>query len=78
MPAYIMRIVEQIHDPDAMRQYVEQIAPLIAQHGDRYVFVSDRVQAMEGGVQPVMLAAVEFADVDRLRAFWESPGNDAV
>ena len=48
MPAYIMGIVDELLDPEAMRHYVEQIAPLIAQHGGRYVFVSDKVQAIEG------------------------------
>jgi uncharacterized protein (DUF1330 family) len=72
MPAYIVGIVDEVLDPTAMREYVEQIAPLIAQHGGRYVFVSDEVQAIEGDRCPAMLAAVEFADMDRLQAFWAS------
>ena len=72
MPAYVVGIVDEIIDPEAMNQYVEQIAPLFAQHGGRYVFVSDMVQAIEGEFQPAMLAAVEFADMDRLQAFWAS------
>jgi uncharacterized protein (DUF1330 family) len=72
MPAYIMGIVDELLDPEAMRDYIEQIAPLIAEHGGRYVFMSDKVQAIEGDLQPAMLAAVEFADMDRLQAFWAS------
>ena len=72
MPAYIVGIVEELLDPESMRQYVEQIAPFISEHHGRYVFVSDTVQAIEGDLQPAMLAAVEFADMDRLRAFWAS------
>jgi uncharacterized protein (DUF1330 family) len=72
MPAYVVGIVDEILDPEAMSQYVQEIAPLIAQHGGRYVFVSTMVQAIEGELQPAMLAAVEFADMDRLRAFWAS------
>ena len=72
MPAYIVGIVEELLDPEALHDYVEQMAPLIAQHRGRYVFVSDTVQPMEGDLQPAMLAAVEFADMDRLRAFWAS------
>jgi len=72
MPAYIMGIVDEVLDPEAMHHYVEEIAPLIARHGGRYVFVSDKVRAIEGNLQPAMLAAVEFADMDRLQAFWES------
>jgi hypothetical protein len=30
MPAYIMGIVDELLDPEAMRHYIEQIAPLIA------------------------------------------------
>jgi uncharacterized protein (DUF1330 family) len=72
MPAYVMGIVEELLDPEVMRDYVAQIAPYIAQHGGHYVFVSAQVQAIEGDLQPAMLAAVEFADMDRLRAFWAS------
>ena len=72
MPAYIVGIVDELLDPEAMRHYVDQIAPLIDQHGGRYIFVSDKVQAIEGDLQPAMLAAVEFADMDRLLAFWAS------
>lgn len=78
MPAYILGIVDEVRDPDAMNQYVEQIAPFIAQHGGRYIFVSGEVHAIEGELQPAVLAAVEFDDMDRLRAFWESPENAAV
>ena len=70
MPAYIVGIVEELLDPEAMRQYIELIAPLIAEHRGRYVFVSDTVQVIEGDLQPAMVAAVEFADMGRLRAFW--------
>jgi uncharacterized protein (DUF1330 family) len=70
MPAYIVGIVEELLDPEAMRHYIEQIDPLIAEHRGRYVFVSDTVQVIEGDLQPAMLAAVEFADMDRLQAFW--------
>jgi uncharacterized protein (DUF1330 family) len=72
MPAYIVGIVDELLDPEAMRHYVDQIAPLIDQHGGRYIFVSDKVQAIEGDLQPAMLAAVEFADMDQLLAFWAS------
>jgi uncharacterized protein (DUF1330 family) len=70
MPAYIVGIVEELLDPEAMGHYIERIDPLIAEHGGHYVFVSDTVQVIEGDLQPAMLAAVEFADMDRLRAFW--------
>jgi uncharacterized protein (DUF1330 family) len=70
MPAYVVGIVDELLDPEAMRLYIEHIAPLIAEHRGRYVFVSDTVQVIEGDLQPAMLAAVEFADMDRLRAFW--------
>jgi uncharacterized protein (DUF1330 family) len=70
MPAYIVGIVEELLDAEAMGHYIERIAPLIAEHHGHYVFVSDTVQVIEGDLQPAMLAAVEFADMDRLRAFW--------
>ena len=52
MPAYIVGIVEELLDPEAMGHYIEHIGPLIAEHGGHYVFVSDTVQVIEGDLQP--------------------------
>ena len=49
MPAYIVGIVDELLDPEAMGHYIEQIDPLIAEHGGRYVFVSDKVQVDRRG-----------------------------
>jgi uncharacterized protein (DUF1330 family) len=78
MPAYIVGIVDEVRDPDAMNQYVEQMAPLIDRHGGRYVFISGEVHAIEGELQLAVLAAVEFDDMEQLRTFWESPEIDAL
>ena len=52
MPAYIVGIVEELLDPEVMGRYIENIDPLIAEHGGHYVFVSDTVQVIEGDLQP--------------------------
>jgi len=78
MPAYIMGIIEEIHDPEMMGQYVEQVAPVVQQYGGRYVVVSNQVEATEGDLAPAILAALEFADMDQVRLFWASPEYTAI
>ncbi len=78
MPAYLMGVIEEIRDPATFQQYVEQVAPVVAQYGGRYLFVSPQVEAVEGELRPAVVAALEFAGVDERRAFWDSPEYAAV
>jgi uncharacterized protein (DUF1330 family) len=73
-----MGSIEEFHDPATMNQYVEQVAPVVPQYGGPYVFVGGKAEAIEGDVRPAILAAVEFADMAHVRAFWDSPGHAAV
>jgi len=78
MPVYLMGIIEEVTDPATFQQYVEQVAPVVAQYGGRYLFVADRIEAIEGDQQPALVAALEFADAEARRAFWDSPEYTAV
>ncbi len=78
MPAYTRGLSEEIHDPAVMKQGVEQVAPLVAPDGGKYVFVSDQAAAIEGDLQPTILTALEFAGMARVRAFRDAPKDTAV
>ncbi|MDP9371020.1 MAG: DUF1330 domain-containing protein [Chloroflexota bacterium] len=51
---------------------MEQVAPIVAQYGGKYVFVSDQAAAIEADLQPTIPAALKFADMAHVRAFWDS------
>lgn len=78
MAVYLMGIIEEIHDQATFQRYVEQVAPVVAQYGGRYLFVATQVERIEGTLNPAVVAALEFADDAARRAFWDSPEYTAV
>ncbi len=77
MAAYILGIVDEVHDPALLNEYIGQVGPAITAHGGRYIFVSNDIKAIEGDRAPAVLGAVAFADMEQLQTFWESPANTA-
>ena len=78
MAVYLMGIIKEITDPATFQRYVEEVGPVVAQYGGRYLFVADQVQKIEGALGPAVVAALEFDDEEARRAFWESPEYAAV
>lgn len=78
MAVYLMGIIEEIHDQAMFQQYVEQVGPVVAQYGGRYLFVAPRIEHIEGAIRPAVVAALEFDDDAARRRFWDSPEYDAV
>jgi uncharacterized protein (DUF1330 family) len=73
MPAHGIVQIEEVLDPAGLQQYVEQVVPLMAQFGGRYIITSFQTEPLEGGWHPQGIAVVEFETADQLRAFWNSP-----
>ncbi len=78
MAVYLMGIVEEIHDQEMFQRYVEQVGPVVAQYGGRYLFVAPRIESIEGALRPAIVAALEFDDAAARRRFWDSPEYAAV
>ena len=66
MPAYLMGIIEAIHDQEMFQRYVDQVGPVVAQYGGRYLFVAPRIESIEGALRPAIVAALEFDDAAAL------------
>ncbi len=73
MAVYLMGIVEEIHDQELFQRYVEQVGPVIAQYGGRYLFVAPRIERIEGALRPAVVAVLEFDDAAARRRYWDSP-----
>lgn len=73
MPAYLIALPEEIHDPAGLQEYVQQVIPLMAQFGGRYIMTSFAVTPLEGEFSNVGAAVAEFPSMDQLRAFWNAP-----
>ncbi len=72
MPAYVVIEIE-IHDPVRYERYKALAPPSIAAYGGRYLARGGAVETIEGEWRPPRLVILEFPDMARARAWWESP-----
>jgi uncharacterized protein (DUF1330 family) len=72
MSAYLIANIT-VTDPVGFAAYRDQVAPMIATFGGRYLIRGGAVTPVEGepGLQRVVV--LEFPDMARLRAFYDSP-----
>ena len=72
MPAFVVVNVEVLY-PARYERYKQMAPPSIAAYGGRYLARGGAVEAREGDWQPKRLVILEFPDVARARAWWQSP-----
>jgi uncharacterized protein (DUF1330 family) len=71
MSAYIFASVE-ITDPAAYEEYRRRVPAIIAAYGGRYLARGGAVERLEGNAPANRLVIVEFPDMVRLKAFYNS------
>ena len=71
MSAYIFASVE-ITDPAAYEEYRQRVPAIIAAYGGRYLARGGAVERLEGNAPVNRLVIVEFPDMARLKAFYNS------
>ena len=72
MAAYLIANLD-IHDLDVFHQYREQVSPLIAKFGGRYLVRGGDIQTKEGDLGLKRLIVLEFPDMKAAEAFYGSP-----
>jgi uncharacterized protein (DUF1330 family) len=72
MAAYLISDVSA-RDPAALEIYRTRAADSIARYGGRYLVRGGAIEPLEGDWRPRMIVVVEFPDVDRARAWYNSP-----
>ena len=72
MPAYVIVSVD-IHDPQNYERYKSLAPASIALYGGRYLTRAGRVEVLEGQFDPKRFVILEFPDMDRARAWHDSP-----
>lgn len=71
MPAYLIANIE-VTDPVAFETYRAGVPAVIAQYGGKYLVRGGAVTAVEGAPGFKRLVVLEFPDMARLRAFYDS------
>ena len=72
MPAYLVANVE-VTDPAGYEQYKQRVTATIEAFGGRYLVRGGATEVLEGDWMPKRLVILEFADMARLKAWYQSP-----
>jgi uncharacterized protein (DUF1330 family) len=72
MSAYLFANVE-VTDPAGYEQYKQRISATIEGFGGRYLVRGGATEVLEGDWTPKRLVILEFADMARLKAWYQSP-----
>ncbi|HEX7272646.1 MAG TPA: DUF1330 domain-containing protein [Casimicrobiaceae bacterium] len=72
MAAYMLVDI-RVTDPVQYEEYKRLASAAIARHGGRYLVRGGETVVLEGSWQPSRVVVVEFPDLRRARAFYDSP-----
>ena len=72
MAVYLIADIEVL-DAAGFEQYRQQVPGTIAAHGGRYLVRGGATEVLEGAWTPQRCVILEFPDMQRFRAWWESP-----
>ena len=72
MKAYLVAHIE-VHDPDGFAEYRDQVSPLVARFGGRYLIRGGTAHPVEGEWRIPRLVVIEFDNLDAARTFYHSP-----
>jgi uncharacterized protein (DUF1330 family) len=62
-----------VFDPVGFEEYRQKVPATIAAHGGRYLARGGATQVLEGDWSPKRCVIVEFPDMVKAMAWWESP-----
>ena len=71
MPAYLFANVE-VTDPAGYEQYRQRVTATIEAFGGRYLVRGGATEVLEGHWTPKRVVILEFADMARLKAWYQS------
>jgi uncharacterized protein (DUF1330 family) len=72
MPAYLVGSIT-VTDPVGYEEYRARVPAVIFAHGGRYVVRGGEMKVIEGDWPVSRTVVLEFPDMQRLRAFYDSP-----
>ncbi len=62
----------EVRNPDALAEYAERVAPIVAHYGGEYRCVGGAAEALEGEWRPTYPVIIEFPSVDKAKAWYAS------
>ncbi len=78
MSVYMIVEAKEVMDKEKYGEYVRQVPPLVAKFGGKYLARGGKVLKVAGDWDPSRVIIIEFASMERFRAWWDSPEYRAV
>ena len=72
MPAYVIVDID-VHDSVRYEEYKKLAAPTVALYGGKYIVRGGKTETVEGDWLPKRLVVLEFPNVERAKAWLNSP-----
>src|SRR5262245_59659090 len=71
MPAYLISTIE-VHDTAGYEEYKKLVPPILANYGGKFIVRGGATEYKEGDWRPKRVVVVEFENLERARAFYDS------
>ncbi len=78
MPAYVVALIQRIHDPETYKSYVAQVEATLAPFGGRFLARKPDPELLEGPHAPSRAIILEFPSLEQARAWHSSPAYEPV
>jgi uncharacterized protein (DUF1330 family) len=78
VPAYVLALIQSIHDPETYKQYVAQVQATLDPFGGRFLARKPDPAVLEGGPAPSRAIIMEFPSEEKARAWHASPSYQPV
>ena len=78
MPAYVVALIESIHDPETYKRYVGQVEATLVPFGGRFIARKPAPERLEGSFSPSRAIVLEFPDEEHARRWHASPAYQPV
>lgn len=73
MPAYLIADID-VTDPAAYDEYKRRVPATVAEFGGRFIVRGGASETLEGDWRPTRVVVLEFPDMTRLKAWYNSSG----
>ncbi|HUR69484.1 MAG TPA: DUF1330 domain-containing protein [Candidatus Thermoplasmatota archaeon] len=78
MPAYVVALIQSVHDPETYKTYVAQVEATLAPFGGRFLARKPGPEALEGAAVPARAIILEFPSEEHARRWHASPAYQPV
>lgn len=78
MPAYVVALIERIHDPQTYKNYVAQVEATLKPFEGKFIARKPEPDVLEGALAPARAIILEFPTLDAARAWHASPAYQPV